>query len=126
MGVVRVRLHGASGLKPMDDTTRDGVLDLSDPYCTLHLHETEHRGATCRKTLNPTWEEEFEFRGTEDDLVRVRVRVRVRATLTRTRPLTLTRTRARYRGRLERAAGRCLRLAGPCARRGAPDARRAA
>ena len=67
MGVVRVRLHGASGLKPMDDTTRDGVLDLSDPYCTLHLHETEHRGATCRKTLNPTWEEEFEFRGTEDD-----------------------------------------------------------
>ena len=43
------------------------MLDLSDPYCTLGLHETEHRGATCRKTLNPTWEEEFEFRGTEDD-----------------------------------------------------------
>ena len=53
------------------------MLDLSDPYCTLGLHETEHRGATCRRTLNPTWEEEFEFRGTEDDLVRVKVRVRV-------------------------------------------------
>ena len=47
--MVRVRLHGARGLKPMDDTTRDGVLDLSDPYCTLHLHETEHRGTTRRK-----------------------------------------------------------------------------
>ena len=43
------------------------MLDLSDPYCTLGLHETEHRGATCRKTLNPTWEEEFEFRGLAKD-----------------------------------------------------------
>ena len=25
-------------------STRDGQLDLSDPYCTLGLHETEHRG----------------------------------------------------------------------------------
>ena len=50
--MVRVRLHGAQDLKAADDTTRDGIKDLSDPYCTLGLHETEHRGTPCHAT-NP-------------------------------------------------------------------------
>ena len=54
-GVVRVRLHGAHDLKPSDDPHREdrpwlGKKDLSDPYCTLGLHETEHRGTACHKT----------------------------------------------------------------------------
>ena len=57
-GVVRVRLHGAHDLKPSDDPHREdrpwlGKKDLSDPYCTLGLHETEHRGTACHKT-NPS------------------------------------------------------------------------
>jgi hypothetical protein len=52
-GVVRVRLHGARDLRASDDTTKDGKKDLSDPYCTLGLHETEHRGTACHKT-NPS------------------------------------------------------------------------
>ena len=47
---MRVRLHGAQDLKAADDTTRDGKKDMSDPYCTLGLHETEHRGTPCDAT----------------------------------------------------------------------------
>ena len=48
--MVRVRLHGAQDLKAADDTTRDGKKDMSDPYSTLGLHETEHRGTPCDAT----------------------------------------------------------------------------
>ena len=48
--MVRVRLHGAQDLKAADDTTKDGKKDMSDPYCTLGLHETEHRGTPCDAT----------------------------------------------------------------------------
>jgi hypothetical protein len=68
-GVVKVHLHCGHNLRAMDDTNKDGKKDTSDPYCTLSMHDTKHRGKTIQKTINPRWEQDFEFRGeTEGDI----------------------------------------------------------
>ena len=61
-GVLRVRLHRARGLK---NTDSDG---LSDPFVKLYLgeegifnHHEQHRSKTIQNTLNPEWDETFEF-----------------------------------------------------------------
>ena len=61
-GVLRVRLHRARGLKNADS---DG---LSDPFVKLYLgeegifnHHEHHRSKTIQNTLNPEWDETFEF-----------------------------------------------------------------
>jgi Ca2+-dependent lipid-binding protein len=62
-GVLRIRLLRGEGLKAMDDTTKDGAKDASDPYCELALGEEEEKSETIRESLNPEWDELFEFRG---------------------------------------------------------------
>ena len=66
-GVVRVRLHHGRRLPASDDTTHDGKKDASDPYCKLRLGDEEHKSKTIHKTVNPDWDEEFEFRGQSGD-----------------------------------------------------------
>jgi len=50
-----VHLHGASALTAMDS---DGG---SDPYARLALLGQSHKSRTLKKTLNPLWEQTFEF-----------------------------------------------------------------
>ena len=56
-GTLRVHLRHATGLKSAD---RNG---LSDPYAKLSLAGQQHRSKTLKKTLSPTWDESFEFKG---------------------------------------------------------------
>ena len=62
-GVLRIRLLRGEGLKATNDTTHDGEKDASDPYCELTLGGEEERSTTIRGSLNPEWDELFEFRG---------------------------------------------------------------
>eukprot|EP00742_Colponemidia_sp_Colp-10_P008469 GILJ01009176.1.p1 GENE.GILJ01009176.1~~GILJ01009176.1.p1 ORF type:complete len:1090 (-),score=186.68 GILJ01009176.1:145-3414(-) len=54
IGTVQVRVVGASGLRKAD-------LFSSDPYCLVKLGRQQHKTKVVRKSLNPTWDEEFEF-----------------------------------------------------------------
>ena len=62
-GVLRIRLLKGEDLKATEDTTKDGEKDASDPYCELTLGEEEEKSSTIRGSLDPEWDELFEFRG---------------------------------------------------------------
>ena len=62
-GVLIVHLQQATGLKAGD---RNG---LSDPYVKLTLGRQTKKSKTISKTLNPTWDEAFEFRGVLRELL---------------------------------------------------------
>ncbi len=64
MGVLRVRLAYAMGLKAMDAN------GFSDPYVKLTVNGVTHKSKTIKKTLNPRWDEEFAWRGNFDQLTR--------------------------------------------------------
>ncbi|KAL1515824.1 hypothetical protein AB1Y20_002440 [Prymnesium parvum] len=61
-GTLQVHLSHATNLKSMD---RNG---FSDPYVKISLHGTMHKSRTIKKTLNPIWDERFEFKGVLRDL----------------------------------------------------------
>jgi len=61
--VLRIRLIKGEGLKATEDSTKDGEKDASDPYCELTLGEEEEKSSTIRASLDPEWDEVFEFRG---------------------------------------------------------------
>jgi len=61
--VVHVHVHGGSGLKPMDDTTKDGKSDNSDPYLKLYHGDEQRRTETHALSLDPIWDEIFQFDG---------------------------------------------------------------
>ena len=77
-GVVRVMLHSGSGLKAMDDTTHDGEMDNSDPYCQIELGGVVQRSQAVKKSLNPVWQQTLTYRGEaetdEDDYERMTLR----------------------------------------------------
>ena len=60
-GTLHVYLSHATGLKSAD---RNG---LSDPYVKLSLGKHKSKSKTIKKTLNPRWDEDFEWRGTLRD-----------------------------------------------------------
>ena len=62
-GTLRVHLQRASDLKAAD---RNG---FSDPYVKLSLAGQSHKSKTIKKTLNPQWNETFEFSGVLRDLL---------------------------------------------------------
>jgi len=62
-GVLRVRLSHALGLRSMD---RNG---FSDPYVKLTVGKKTVKSKTIRRTLNPRWDQDFEFRGKLGELV---------------------------------------------------------
>jgi len=57
-GTLVVHLRSATNLRSAD---RGGS---SDPYVKLKVNATEHKSKVVDKTLNPTWDERFEFPGT--------------------------------------------------------------
>ena len=57
-GTLVVHLRSASNLRSAD---RGGT---SDPYVKLKIDATEHKSKAIDKSLNPTWDERFEFPGT--------------------------------------------------------------
>ena len=61
-GVLRVHLSHALGLRSMD---RNG---FSDPYVKLTVGKKTVKSKIIKKTLNPRWDEDFEFRGTLREL----------------------------------------------------------
>ena len=63
MVTLRVMLQHASGLKAMD---RNGS---SDPYAKLTLRGETRTSKTVKKTLNPRWDEHFEWRGSLRELL---------------------------------------------------------
>ena len=62
-GTLRVHLQQGTGLKAAD---RNG---FSDPYVKLSLAGQQHKSKTIKKTLNPKWDEYFEFKGVLRDLL---------------------------------------------------------
>ena len=65
-GVLRVHLHSGSSLKAADDTTGDGKVDSAQPYCKLAIADWKQQSATLDQTLDPKWDERFEFRGLDE------------------------------------------------------------
>ena len=70
-GTISVRLVRGEGLRPKN---KDGT---SDPYVQLALGKLTHTSQTIMKTLNPTWDEEFEFKGKLRELTSKRLDVQV-------------------------------------------------
>mmetsp|Transcript_46439 Transcript_46439/g.121885 ORF Transcript_46439/g.121885 Transcript_46439/m.121885 type:complete len:845 (-) Transcript_46439:145-2679(-) len=54
-GTLRLKLASASGLMAMD---KNG---LSDPYVIAKRGKKSKQSKVCKKTINPTWDEELEF-----------------------------------------------------------------
>ena len=66
-GVIRVHLKSGRELAAEIDSTHDGRADTSFPYVTMHMMGKEHHRSKMRKrTLNPKWDETFEFRGAHE------------------------------------------------------------
>ena len=63
MGTLHVHLVSATGLKSAD---RNGK---SDPYARLRLAGQQLRSKTLMETLEPRWDEHFEFEGARDELL---------------------------------------------------------
>ena len=62
-GVLRVRLSHAYGLKSADSN------GFSDPYVKLTLGREKRTSKTVYKTLNPRWDEDYQFRGSFSQLM---------------------------------------------------------
>ena len=62
-GVLRVKLSYAVGLKSMDSN------GYSDPYVKLKLGKETKKSTIVKKSLNPRWDEMFDFRGTYQEMV---------------------------------------------------------
>jgi len=62
-GSLHVHLSHATNLKAMDSN------GFSDPYVKLALRGQTHKSKTIRKTLNPRWDEQFEFKGVLGELL---------------------------------------------------------
>ena len=62
-GVLRVRLSHAIGLKSADSN------GFSDPYVKLSLNREKRTSKIVYKTLNPRWDEDFQFRGSFSQLM---------------------------------------------------------
>jgi Ca2+-dependent lipid-binding protein len=74
-GVLTVHLAGAEGLAAAD---KNG---LSDPYVKLSVGASRHKSKTISKTLNPTWNEKFTFKGVRFELAQRALKVRRRIAL---------------------------------------------
>ena len=70
-GLLRVHLIGAKGLKPAD---RNGK---SDPYVRLLIAGQRAKSKTIKATLNPNWDETFEFEGVRGELLKHDLQLRV-------------------------------------------------
>ena len=62
-GVLRVRLHSASGLKAADWNGK------SDPYVVVRSGKVEARSKVVHMTLAPVWEEDLQLHGTLGELL---------------------------------------------------------
>merc|ERR1712110_590927 len=62
-GTVRVVLKRGEKLKSADSN------GFSDPYVKLQLGPQQHKSKTIKKTLDPQWDESFEFKGVVKDLL---------------------------------------------------------
>ncbi|XP_032368818.1 extended synaptotagmin-3 isoform X2 [Etheostoma spectabile] len=60
-GVVRVHLLEARDLVAMDTYMRGLVKGKSDPYATLRVGTRNFKSKTIKETLNPVWNEVYEF-----------------------------------------------------------------
>ena len=70
-GLLRVHLIGAKGLKPAD---RNGK---SDPYVRLLIAGQRAKSKTIKATLDPKWDETFEFACVRGDLLKHDLQLRV-------------------------------------------------
>eukprot|EP00947_MAST-08B_sp_MAST-8B-sp1_P005639 g5639.t1 len=59
--IVRIHVGSARDLPVMDRTSK-----LTDAYVEVEVAGTEMRTAVCRKTLNPSWDEDFEVSVADD------------------------------------------------------------
>ena len=64
VGVLRVELIRASGLRRAD------TFGLSDPYCKLQMGDQEFKSKTIKRTLDPVWNERYDFSITHELLTR--------------------------------------------------------
>ena len=62
-GVLRVKVISATGLLAGDAS------GFSDPYAKLHLGGVVHKTHVKKKTLEPEWDEQFDFHGTLAEMV---------------------------------------------------------
>ena len=62
-GVLRVKVISATGLLAGDAS------GFSDPYAKLHLGGVVHKTHVKKKTLDPEWDEQFDFHGTLAEMV---------------------------------------------------------
>ena len=73
-GVLRVRVVSATGLAAADSN------GLSDPYATVFhraMPEVVHKTHVMRKTLDPEWDEQFDFHGTLDQMIAAPLEVEI-------------------------------------------------
>ena len=62
-GVLRVKVISATGLLAGDAS------GFSDPYAKVHLGQVAHNTHVKKKTLDPEWDEQFDFHGTLAEMV---------------------------------------------------------
>jgi len=62
-GVLRVKVISATGLLAGDAS------GFSDPYAKVHLGQVVHKTHVKKKTLDPEWDEQFDFHGTLAEMV---------------------------------------------------------
>ena len=62
-GVLRVKVISATGLLAGDAS------GFSDPYAKVHLGQVAHKTHVKKKTLDPEWDEQFDFHGTLAEMV---------------------------------------------------------
>ena len=70
-GVLSVKVQRADGLKAADSN------GLSDPYVKLLLGKEKHKTKTIKKTLSPTWDETFTWKGVLYELAQQSLKLEV-------------------------------------------------
>lgn len=68
-GTMNIRLVRATGLRSADSN------GLSDPYVKLTIAGSTQKSKIIKKTLNPTFDETFQFHGTFSELVKVPLQI---------------------------------------------------
>jgi hypothetical protein len=65
--LVKIKIERGRDLPPMDRNA--GTESSTDAYVEIRLEKYQQRTNTCRRTLNPIWNEEFEFEFMDDSVM---------------------------------------------------------
>jgi hypothetical protein len=65
--VVKIKIEKGRDLPPMDHSV--GAEASTDAYVEVRLENHQQRTITCRRTLNPVWNEEFHFDFIDDSIL---------------------------------------------------------